>query len=77
MKKKELIEEVFIEDSSYDQSDALLQEKLKTVSSVKNLWRWHILGRNFEFALDVPWHINWWQRFWLKFFFHSDFEKLT
>ena len=46
MKKKELIEEVFIEDSSYDQSDALLQEKLKTVSSVKNLWRWHSLGKH-------------------------------
>ena len=43
----------------------------------KNIWRIMPFGKNSHIIMDVPYHLNIWKRFWLKFFLGFHIVKLS
>lgn len=41
----------------------------------QNKWEWKFFGDN-TWVIMTPYHISWWKRMWMKFFFGSKFKKL-
>lgn len=66
------------EDPLFDE-DYLKIKKYQTESYSllpKNKWEWDFIG-NQTIVIATPYHINWWKRMWIKFFFGSKFKRLV